>query len=251
MAALNVSALLDALASSHGDKLVREAVGTWLGAAPVKPKKGSKAKKEPAAESDGAASAGELDKPKRSGPDAWNAFINLVCGPKDAPTSGYSAWLEENGNKKGNKRFSYAKEMKGEDDRDYEAFKAEFKSTASSKSSVVSEAKPAKAEKPKKAKATAKKGAGAGAAAAGGGLVLSDSEEEVSKPKAKKAPAKAKKAALPPLPPSDDEESISKIELYDQQFFWDSDAGTLYEVKDDGSRGEIVGSYDGSSAHFC
>ena len=46
MAALNVSALLNALASSHGDKMVREAVGTWLGAAPAKVKKASKGKKE-------------------------------------------------------------------------------------------------------------------------------------------------------------------------------------------------------------
>lgn len=247
MAALNVSALLDALASSHGDKMVREAVGTWIGAAPVKPKKASKVKKEAAADSDGSASAAE-DKPKRAGPDAWNAFINLVCGPKDAPTSGYAAWLEDNGDKKGNKRFSYAKEMKGEDDCDYNAFKAEFKSSASSASSVSTEAKAKKAAaKPKKAPSKPKKAAGS--AAAGAASFLSDSEEEEApKPKAKK-PAKVK--ALPPLPLSDDEDDgITKIDLFDVEFFWDADKGTLYEVNDDGTRGEIIGSYDGTNAHF-
>ena len=251
MAALNVSALLDALSASHGDKMVREAVSSWIGAAPVKVKKASKPKKEAAAESDGSASAAE-DKPKRAGPDAWNAFINLVCGPKEAPTSGYASWLEDNSDKKGNKRFSYAKEMKGEDDCDYNAFKAEFKSSASSASSVSTESKPKKAAaKPKKPAAKPKASAAAGA----GASLLSDSEEEAPKPKkaaAKpKAAAKAKKAELPPLPASDDEEDgITRIELYDQQFFWDSDKGTLYEVNADGTRGEIVGGYDGTSAHF-
>jgi hypothetical protein len=273
MAALNVSALLDALSSSHGDKMVREAVSAWIGAAPAKVKKASKPKKEAASDSDGSASAAE-DKPKRAGPDAWNAFINLVCGPKEAPTSGYAAWLEENPDKKGNKRFSYAKEMKGEDDCDYNAFKAEFKSSASSASSVSTESKPKKAAaKPKKAAAKPKASAAAGA----GASLLSDSEEEA--PKAKKldrlslslltneqmaertakmrkdrtaaAKPKAKKAELPPLPLSDDEEDgISRIELYDQSFFWDADKGTLYEVNEDGSRGTIVGGYDGTSAHF-
>jgi hypothetical protein len=251
MAALNVSALLDALSSSHGDKMVREAVSAWIGAAPAKVKKASKPKKEAASDSDGSASATE-DKPKRAGPDAWNAFINLVCGPKEAPTSGYAAWLEENPDKKGNKRFSYAKEMKGEDDCDYNAFKAEFKSSASSASSVSTESKPKKAAAAKPKKAVAKASAAAGA----GGGILSDSEDEAPKAKKaaakpKKAPAKAKKAELPPLPLSDDEEDgISRIELYDQSFFWDADKGTLYEVNEDGSRGTIVGGYDGTSAHF-
>jgi hypothetical protein len=250
MAALNVSALLDALSSSHGDKMVREAVSSWIGAAPVKAKKASKPKKEAAAESDGSASAAE-DKPKRAGPDAWNAFINLVCGPKEAPTSGYASWLEDNSDKKGNKRFSYAKEMKGEDDCDYNAFKAEFKSSASSGSSVSTESKP------KKAAAKPKKAVKASAAAGAGASLLSDSEEEAPKPKKaaakpKKAAAKPKKAELPALPPSDDEEEdgITRIELYDQSFFWDSDKGTLYEVNADGTRGTIVGGYDGTSAHF-
>ena len=244
MAALNVSALLDALSSSHGDKMVREAVSIWIGAAPAKVKKVSKPKK---AASDDDASAAE-DKPKRTGPDVWNSFVNLVCGPKDAPTSGYSAWLEDNSDKKGNKRFSYAKEMKGLDDRDYEAYKIDFKSSASSASSASVESKPKKAVKPKAAKASAAVGAGAGGQ-------LSDSEDEAPKPKkaaAKpKAAAKSKKAELPPLPASDDEEDgISRIELYDQQFFWDADKGTLYDVNSDGTRGSIVGAYDGTSAHF-
>jgi hypothetical protein len=258
MAALNVSALLDALSSSHGDKMIREAVGTWLGAAPVKVKKASKPKK---AASDDDSSAAE-DKPKRAGPDAWNAFINLVCGPKDAPTSGYSAWLEDNSDKKGNKRFSYAKEMKGEGDRDYEAFKADFKSSASSASSAVSAASEAKPKRKPGRPSKASVAAGAGA-----GALLSESEDEAPKPKAKakaapkpKAaaaetapkPKKApKKASLPALPVSDDEDDgITKISLYDQEFFWDAEVGTLYEVKDNGSRGEIIGSYDGSSAAF-
>jgi hypothetical protein len=252
MAALNVSALLDALSSSHGDKNVREAVASWLGA--PAPKGKSKAKKAAAASADGESSAAE-DKPKRAGPDAWNAFINLVCGPKDSPTSGFAAWLadEDNAKVKGNKRMVYAKEMKGEDDRDYEAFKAEFKSTASSASS--SDGAAAAAEKPKRKPGRPKKAE----KAAGGGL--SESEEEAPKakvPKAKKAPdapKKAKKAKeLPPLPASDSEDAITRIELFGQEFFWDQeDGGALYEVaasKFGAVRGEKVGTYDGHSAHF-
>jgi hypothetical protein len=248
MATLNIPALLDALCSSHGDKPVREAISTWLGAAPAKVAKKSKAKK--AAASDDDSSAGE-DKPKRAqsdGQKAWNAFINHVCGVKGSETSGFAAWLESHEGIKGNKRMVYAKEMRGEDDAEYNAFKAEFKSTASSGSSAGSADGSAAAGaggKPK-AKAKPKKAV----------VELSDSEEETPKPKkaAKKAPGAPKKAAkaLPPLPPSDDEEdSLSRIELFDQQFFWDSDTGALYEVKENGGRGEIVGSYDGTSAHFA
>jgi hypothetical protein len=251
MAALNIPALLDALCSSHGDKPVREAIRTWLGAAPAKEAKKSKPKAKKAAASDDDSSAAE-DKPKRAqsdGQKAWNAFINLVCGPKESPTTGFATWLETHEGVKGNKRMVYAKEMKGDGDADYEAFKAEYKSTVSSGSSTGSAdgAAAAGGGKPKpKAKAKAKKAA----------VELSESEEETPKPKkaAKKAPAAPKKAAkaLPPLPASDDEEdSISRIELFDQEFFWDADTTELFEVTEDGQRGKVVGSYDGHSANFA
>jgi hypothetical protein len=117
----------------------------------------------------------------------------------------------------------------------------------------------APAEKPKRKPGRPKKAAGGAAAAGAGGgavLVLSDSEDEVpKKAKAKKAPGAPKKApkpsALPPLPLSDSEDGISRIELFDQEFFWDQEGdGALYEVLAGGLRGEKVGTYDGHSATF-
>jgi hypothetical protein len=257
MAALNVSAILDALCTSHGDKFIRAEVSTWIGAAaPAKAAKKVKAKAAPASD---VSSSDAEDKPKRAqsdGQKAWNAFINHVCGPKGSETAGFSAWLESHDGIKGNRRMVYAKEMRGEDDAEYNAFKTEFKSSSSS-STVSGDgdggAAPAEKPKPKvKAKATKK----AGSVAAGGGLLLTDSEDEAPKKvKAKKAPGAPKKApkpsALPPLPASDEEDSISRIELFDQEFFWDSDTNALYEVKENGTRGEVVGSYDGHNAHFA
>ncbi len=269
MAALNISDLLNALSTSHGDKFVRAEVSTWLGAAPAKAAKKSKPKAvAKSAASDDDSSAAE-DKPKRlqsDGQKAWNAFINHVCGPKGGETSGFSAWLESHEGIKGNKRMVYAKEMRGEDDTEYNAFKAEFKSSSSASASSA-DGGAAPAEKPKRKPGRPKKATASAAAGAGGAeLSLSDSEseEEKEKPKpkpkqmAKKAPGAPKKApkpsVLPPLPASDDESDITRIELFGQEFFWDQeDGGALYEVaasKFGGVRGEKVGTYDGHSAHF-
>jgi len=261
MAALNISDLLNALSTSHGDKFVRGEVSTWLGATPAKAAKKSKPKAPPKAadrDSDGDASAGEAKIPVKS---AWTAFVKVICGPPRKPTVGYAAWLDGHPEYEGKDhtvgpRSKYASEMKSE----YEAFKAEFKSSSSA--SAVSgdgDGGAAPAEKPKRKPGRPKKATASAAAGAGGGaeFSLSESEDEKPKPKAKKAPGAPKKApkSLPPLPASDDDDEITRIELFGQEFFWDQeDGGALYEVAESkfgGVRGEKVGTYDGHSAHFA
>lgn len=257
MAALNVSAILDALCTSHGDKLVRGEVSTWLGAVPAKAAKKSKAKATVV--SVDSASDGDAPAAKGAVKSAWTAFVKTVCGPPREPTSGYAAWLEEHPEHEGKghlvgARSKYASAMKGDDDCDYNAFKAEFKSGTSSGGSADGSAAPAPKPKRKPGRPSkAEKAAGAG----DGGAVISltDSEDEMPKPKpkAKKAPGAPKKAAkskeLPPLPASDDED-ITRIMLFDQEFYWDSTEETLYEVKEDGTRGNFCGTYNGVNAHF-
>ncbi len=268
MAALNISDLLNALSTSHGDKFVRGEVSTWLGAAPAKAAKKSKPKA--AAATVDPASDGDAPAAKGAVKSAWTAFVKQVCGPPRAPTAEYAAWLEEHPEHEGKghtvgPRAKYASAMKGDDDANYEAFKAEFKSSSSASASSA-DGGAAPAEKPKRKPGRPKKATASAAAGAGGGVEfsLSDSEsEEEEKPKpkpkpkqmAKMAPGAPKKApkpsALPPLPLSDSEDDdIAKIDLFGEPFYWDADTNILYAVNAEGRRGEIIGSYDGHSASF-
>jgi hypothetical protein len=268
MATLSISDLLNALSTSHGDKFIRREVSTWLGAAPAKAAKKSKPKAPAKAvdhDSDGDASPGEAKTSKKG---AWPAFVKVVCGPPREPTTGFAAWLEDHSEYEGKghlvpARSKYAKEVKGDGNADYEAFKAEFKSSSSASlaSSADGDGGAAPAEKPKRKPGRPKK-AESGVAAAGGGgggaaFSLTDSEDEAPKPKpkpkAKKAPGAPKKAPkkeLPPLPASDDEDNITLIDLFGEPFYWDSDTHLLYQLNEDRSRGKIIGTYNGDSATF-
>lgn len=239
---LSITNLLDALATSQGDKHVRDAVSSWLNVPASKTTKGkSKSKKSTSASADGEGSGSEstVSKPKKQGPDAWNAFIAHVCGPKDEPTQAFKAWCEEQpADLKGSKRMLYATTMKAPDAGNYEQFKANFKPTPSSSSSVTSTNTTETAVKRKP------------------GRPRKNTEAKPTKPAASK---KQSKKVIPVLPESDSEsetesggepDSLPKIEIFGQDFFWDCDKEILYSVNDDGTCGEECGHYDGTTANF-
>lgn len=204
------------------------------------------------------AAAEEKPKSKRSGPSAWNAFIESVAGKKGSPTAAFLAWKETQTEKKGNMAFSFASSLG-------KAAFEEFKSTyvpsssasvasddqASSAPSVASSEKkrgrPKMSEEEKAAAKEAKKAAK---------LAEREAKKEEKKA-AKKAERAAKKAAkkgetLPPLPESDDEEEpvYTEVEIADQTFFWDENTGILFDRQEDGSF-QAVGNYDGVTMSFA
>ena len=119
---LQITALLDALAASQGDKLVREGVASWLGGAAAPKAKKVKAAAKKAVSED----ASDEEKPKKPA-NAWIRYVEHVCGPKGAPTEAYEAWVAEHPDVKGNKKIKFASELKQENPEDYAAFAAEHK----------------------------------------------------------------------------------------------------------------------------
>jgi hypothetical protein len=204
------------------------------------------------------AAAEEKPKSKRSGPSAWNAFVESVAGKKGSPTAEFLAWKETQTEKKGNLAFSYASSL---GKAAFEEFKSSFVPSsassvasaddqASSAPSVASSEKkrgrPKMSEEDKAAAKEAKKAAK---------LAEREAKKEEKKA-AKKAERTAKKAAkkaggLPPLPESDGEEEpvYTEVEIADQTFFWDENTGLLYDREENGSF-KAVGNYDGVTLSF-
>jgi hypothetical protein len=214
------------------------------------------------AEAETSAKPSQDDKPekkKRSGPSAWNAFIESVAGKGKDETPEFAAWKMTQAEKKGNLRFSFASSLG-------KAVFEEFKSTyvpsssasadesgdesvpVSSASSVASSAsaekkrgRPKMTEEEKAAKKEAKK--------------MAKTAEKAAAKAAKKVEKAAKKlATLPTLPESDDEEGspseYTEVEIGGENFLWDESTGNLFNKTEDGSLTE-VGTYDGIVFHFA
>lgn len=257
---LNVTALLDALAASQGDKLVREGVASWLGGAAAP--KVVKAKSKKAVDD---VSSGAEDKPKAK-PKAKSKAAGSESGASTASREPSQAMLEhrqrttaisalyQTVKKQAKERdldldnlpkyphmrvTSYLKDNGTIDEvigaSDLDAVQAALEFLAENP-----DWQPA-AKAKTKGKAKGPKGAGAG----------SDSEAE-EKPKAKKPAAKK---AVPPLPLSDSEDEgagddLPRIPLFGQEFYHDPETDQLYDVEENGSRGRCVGTWDGKNATF-
>lgn len=201
------------------------------------------------------------EKKRRSGPSAWNAFVEAVSGKGKIETAEFSAWkAEQPEGQKGNLRFTFASSL---GKTAFEEFKSTWTPSSSSSvssaedssddrsvaSSSVSETKsekkargrPKMTEEQKAERDAAKKAA--------------KDEAKALKKAAKKAEKAAKKTALPPLPESEDEDDEESSRVYtevsvgDVNYFWDERTNQLYDREEDGSYTQI-GSFDGQSMHF-
>jgi hypothetical protein len=203
MSSINIHDLLTSLAATSDDqKAFRQAVLEWTGS-PDSKKKSSRKSKAKTTE-DGA--------PKEKRQTAWNAWIESCCGKKGSETAEFLEWKEEQGEMKGNIRYTYASRRKHEDLEAYKEFETKFKSSTSSAASGASAASaaPHDSEDESVAELEVKpaKKASKGKKAANAKSDTSDAETAVvieAKP-AKKAAAKPKKAAKKPVSDSSDSE---------------------------------------------